>query len=305
MIHFLRPYWLLLLLPALCYVLWIIYAYKQNNPWKHVCDPHLLPSLLHSNNVRSRFFFNLALISFFMLSILALAGPALNKTQLPLYRELNSLLLILDLSPAMQDTDLKPNRLSRAKFKIRDLIHAQKNTQMGLVVFTEEAFVVSPLSQDAYTLSAMIDELNPQMMPILGSDIGEGLSQGLKLLNQVAPYKSNLLLITASEPTANSFMLAKKIVANGSHLNVLAVLESNPNTQTIISKLQQLAQLGGGSLYLFTPDSGDIQSLLNHEDMKQRVKDEKSETVTLWQDSGPWLCLFLIPFALLVLREKG
>ena len=65
-------------------------------------------------------------------------------------------MLVLDLSPAMLTTDLKPDRLTRAKFKIRDLINATQNTQMGLVVFTGEAFVASPLSQDANTLNAML-----------------------------------------------------------------------------------------------------------------------------------------------------
>lgn len=304
MIHFIRPSWLLLLLPAVLYLAWVVYSYQHNNPWKKICDPHLLPALLQSNPYKSKIFFNISLFLFFIVSIFALAGPAWNKTKLPVYRDINSLMIVLDLSPNMQLTDLKPDRLTRAKLKIRDLINLAQNTQAGLVVFTQEAFVVSPLSQDANTLNTMLDELNPGMMPIAGSDIAQGLTNGLSLLKQAASSHSNLLLITASDPSANSEAIAKNIAQAGHHLNVLAMLEANGNTQSTIAKLQQLAKTGNGSFYLFSPDASDIQQILHNNQTKQSVKDEDAENAFLWQDAGPWFCLLLIPFALVVLREK-
>lgn len=304
MMHFIRPHCLYMLIPTIFYLIWVIYSYQQNNPWKKICDPHLLPTLLQSNPHKSKLFFNIALVLFFIVSIFALAGPAWNKTKLPIYRDINSLMLVLDLSPNMQATDLKPDRLTRAKLKIRDLINSAQNTQAGLVVFTQEAFVASPLSQDANTLKDMIDELSPQMMPIAGSDITQGLTNGLALLKQAASGHSNLLLITASEPTANSWAEAEKIAQAGHHLNVLAMLEANNTTQNTITKLQQLAKTGNGTFYLFTPDATDIQHLLNSHQTKQTVKDEDAENAYLWQDAGPWFCLLLIPFVLIVLREK-
>jgi len=304
MIHFIRPFWLFLLIPATLYLIWVIYSYRQNNPWKRVCDSHLLPALLQSSAYTSRVYFNIILFVFFIMSIFALAGPSWKKDKLPVYREISSVILVLDLSPAMLSTDLTPDRLTRAKFKIRDLIHSAQNTQMGLVVFTEEAFVVSPLSQDANTLNGMLDELYPQIMPISGSDMGQGLTQGLELLKQATADHSNLLLITASEPTANSWSVAKSLSQTGHHLNVLAMLESNAASQMTMTKLQQLAKMGGGSFYLFTPDSKDIQKILNSNNTKQAIKDENAENAYLWQDAGPWFCLLLIPFALVLLREK-
>lgn len=304
MIHFIRPFWLFILIPALLYLVWVIFSSRQHNPWKSICDAHLLPALLQSNAYTSKICFNIILLLFFILSILALAGPAWKKVKLPIYRDINSLMVILDLSPAMQLTDLKPDRLSRAKLKIRDLINVAKNTQMGLVVFTEEAFTASPLSQDANTLNGMLDELSPNMMPVSGSDIGQGITQGLLLLKQAAADHSSLLLITASEPTASSLSVAKSISQAGYHLNILAMLESNAATQATITELQQLATVGGGSFYLFTPDLTDINKILTNNAAKQVITNEKIDKAYLWQDAGPWLCLLLIPFALIVLREK-
>ncbi|MES2216967.1 MAG: VWA domain-containing protein [Pseudomonadota bacterium] len=304
MMHFIRPFWLFTLIPALLYLTWVIYSRHQNNPWKSVCDPHLLPALLQSGAEKSRRYFNIVLCLFFIICILALAGPAWKKAPLPIYKDISSLMLVLDVSAAMQGTDLTPDRLTRAKFKIRDLIKSAQNTQMGLAVFTAEAFVASPLSQDANTLDAMLDDIYPQMMPIPGSDSGEGLTQGLTLLKQANADHSNILLITASEPTANTLSVAKSIAEAGYHLNVLAMLESSAANQATITKLQHTAELGDGTFYLFSPDSTDIQNILTKNNTKQSIKDDKVENAYLWQDAGPWLCLLLIPLALIVLREK-
>lgn len=304
-LHFIRPYWLFALIPATLYVTWVIRAYRQHNPWKRVCDPHLLTALVQSGAKHSKFAFNSTLFSLFAISIIALAGPSWKKTSLPVYHEVSSLMLVLDLSNEMKTTDLKPDRLTRAKLKIRDLMNAADQMQMGLVAFTAEAFVASPLSKDANTLKALVDELDPAMMPVPGSDIGEGLSQGLTLLKQAGVSHGNLLLITASDPTAGSWSVAKEIANTGNHLNILAMLDPNPATEATIDRLKALAKTGDGSLYLFTPDTKDIQSILNSNVSKQMIKDERIDNAYLWQDGGPWLCLLLIPFALIVLREKS
>lgn len=304
MIHFIRPNALLLLIPASIYLLWVIYSYRQHNPWKNVCDSHLLPALIETASHSSRVFFLLTLFLYYLISIFALAGPAWKKTAVPIYHDVSSIMLVLDLSPNMNGIDLKPNRLLRAKYKLHDLINAAQSTQMGLVVFTEEAFTVSPLSQDANTLTALIDELSPEMMPVAGADSGSGLMEGYRLLKQTSNAHGHLLLVTASNPTANSWLAAKAIAKNGGHLHVLAMLDINTNNQAILANLQQLAKMGNGSFYLFTPDTRDIQSILNRTDKKQVMKNTKMENAYLWQDAGPWLCLLLLPLAFVVLYES-
>lgn len=305
MIHFIRPIWLFAFVPVIVYLLWIIYFSRQNNPWQDIVDPHLLPILVQENKKHSQYFFYSALFLLFIIGIFALAGPTWKKTQLPMYQELNSTMLVLDLSPNMEVNDLKPNRLTRAKFKIRDFINVNQNMQMGLVVFSREAFTVAPLSQDANTLNALLDELNPQMMPISGADMAQGINEGITLLKQAGISHSNLLLITASAPTAESWNAAKLARDAGYSINILAMFEENLSTQQTISALQNLANLSGGNVYLFTNDNRDIQNILAYKNASSpNIKERMIETSQLWQDAGPWFCLFLIPLLLFVLREK-
>jgi Ca-activated chloride channel family protein len=302
-LHFIRPYWFWVLLPAFLYLIWVIFSFRPHDPWKNVCDPHLLPALVQSSPKKSQGYFYFILFLFYILCIFALAGPSWKKVKLPVYREMSSLMLILDLSPAMLETDLRPNRLMRAKYKIRDLLNAAQNTQMGLVVFTEEAFTASPLSQDANTLNALLDELGPEIMPVSGSDSGQGLMEGHKLLKQAGATHGHLLLITASNPTAKSFSESFAIAKEGVHINVMAVLQDNIENQTTIHNLQQLAKTGGGQFYLFTKDGSDIQNILNFMSNKEIIKSEKRMNASLWLDAGPLCCLLLLPIVLLVIRE--
>src|SRR5437879_13043888 len=101
MIHFIRPLWLLTLIPAILYLAWVIYSSRQNNPWRAICDPHLLSALLQPSTRSLHRLFYAALFLFFIIAIFALAGPACKKTQLPVYRDLSWLMLALYLSPAM------------------------------------------------------------------------------------------------------------------------------------------------------------------------------------------------------------
>jgi Ca-activated chloride channel family protein len=295
---------LLLLIPALLYLVWVIFHFRQYNPWATVCDPHLLKVLIKESPIASRGWLYASLFIFYLVSVFALAGPAWKKAQLPIYRDVNSLMLVLDLSTAMQVDDIKPDRLSRAKYKIRDLINAAQNTQMGLVVFTNEAFTASPLSKDANTLKSLLDDLYPQMMPVAGSNIAEGLSQGLSLLQQAGAANGDILLITASDPSQESMNTAKTIHETGAKLDVLAMLEDNESNKAMLAHLKEMAAAGGGSLYQFTTDSADIQAVLNNLDTKQAIKEENVDNAFLWQDAGAWFCLLLLPVALIVLREK-
>ncbi len=304
-LHFIRPYWLWMLVPAMLYLAWVIYAVRQRNPWQAVCDPHLLSALVMPSPRRSKRLLHASLFIFYLVSLFALAGPAWNKATLPVYRDVSSTMLVLDLSANMNEGDLKPDRLTRAKYKIRDFINAAQNTQMGLVAFTEEAFTASPLSQDANTLNGLIDELNPSMMPVAGSDSGQGLTEGYELLKQAGAANGNILLITASNPTANSWSAAKAIAQGHGHVNVLAVLDNNAANQNTITNLEQLATTGHGRFYLFTNDSSDIQGIISAAGSKQIISNEKAENAYLWLDAGPWFCLLLIPVVLLVLRENG
>jgi len=168
--HFLRPWWLLLL-PCLMLILWYLRrARLQSRRWQSVCDAALLPHLLISESgVRQRRGVLLMVALVGLLAITAMAGPAWKQLEQPVFRDQSALVLMLDLSRSMDATDVKPTRLTRARLKLIDMLKQRKEGQSALIVYAADAFVVSPLTEDAETIIAQISSLQTTLMPQQGS----------------------------------------------------------------------------------------------------------------------------------------
>src|SRR5690606_41554096 len=96
----------------------------------------------------------------------------------PLQAKSDHLAVILDLSLSTLATDLQPNRLTRAKQKLSDLLQQRQEGQTALVVYAGDSHVVSPLTDDSETVLAMVPALDPFIMPALGSRPERAVAQG-------------------------------------------------------------------------------------------------------------------------------
>ena len=76
-----------------------------------------------------------------ILTVLALAGPAWERQPQPLLQDEAALVVVLDLSPAMDARDMAPSRLTRARFKTDDILANRQVGETALVVYSGEAFV--------------------------------------------------------------------------------------------------------------------------------------------------------------------
>ncbi|MDH3997640.1 MAG: VWA domain-containing protein, partial [Desulfuromonadales bacterium] len=164
--HFLRPDWFWLLAPALLLLLLLWRRQLRSRSWQSVCDPQLLPHLLIGRSQRrSNWPLHMLLLAL-LLATTALAGPVWERQQVPLFRQDSALVLLLDLSLSMHAGDLKPDRLTRAKMKLHDILQQRREGQSALVVFAGDAFTVTPLTDDANTIIALLDSLEPGLMPV-------------------------------------------------------------------------------------------------------------------------------------------
>ncbi|MCW8982993.1 MAG: VWA domain-containing protein, partial [Gammaproteobacteria bacterium] len=149
--HFLRPDWLWALIPlAIVLLLWYRREGKSRS-WQNYCDPELLPFLMVGSEVGRSHLLMVTGGLAGLLTIIALAGPTWEQRPQPLFRAQSAMVIALDLSLSMNATDVRPNRLDRAKLKLRDILERRKEGQTGLLVFAAEPFVVSPLTTDTAT----------------------------------------------------------------------------------------------------------------------------------------------------------
>ena len=157
--HFLRPEWLLLLIPFS----WIVYvlASKQQvkQEWQQIIAPHILKHLsVGRSEYRSINPTSVSAVAI-VIMIIILAGPSWSRQVTPLSQDQSALVIMLDVSESMNQSDMQPSRLERSKQKIEDLLALRKGSKSALVVFAGSAHTVLPLSNDADILGNYLEAI--------------------------------------------------------------------------------------------------------------------------------------------------
>jgi len=140
--HFIRPAWLLLLLPALAAVYFFRHRRQSSGQWQQVIDPDLLPYVLDGQmtgvNKYAPWVTASMLVAAFVTAI-ALAGPAWQKVPQPVAKNQDALVILLDMSLSMGSKDLPPSRAVRAIQKVTDIVRTRQDGQTALIVYAAGA----------------------------------------------------------------------------------------------------------------------------------------------------------------------
>ena len=319
--HFLRAGWILLIPIAIL----LIFIFKRRlltiGNWEKLIDKRLLPYVMSRSQLSDNQYkwWLISLIS--VLSIIALAGPTWERIEQPSFRTDQSLVIALDLSRSMNAQDITPNRLTRAKLKILDILERRQGAQVALIVYSANAFTVTPLTSDTDTIIALINSIDTSIMPSRGSYPALAIDKGLQLLNQASVSNGEIILVTDGGITSDSFSSAQKLRDEGYRLSALGIGSMNgapipketggfitDNTgQITISRLEvddlkDLVEIGGGSYTSITSNDQDIDTLLSEVYSAVRESDD-SVTTDQWKEFGPWLLLIVVPFGSLLFRK--
>lgn len=318
--HFMRPEWFLVLPPLLFLLFWLARRQRHSRSWQAVCDPELLPHLLLGRSVRRANWPLWLLLVGLFLAVLALAGPVWQRQPQPLYRQQSALVILFDLSRSMLVADLKPSRLLRARLKIEDILRQRQEGQTALIVFAADAFTVTPLTEDRHTIEALLESLDPEMMPVQGSNSARAIVLGQTLLQQAGLRDGRILLVTDEDRPELSIDAAHELAQQGFELMVLGVgspegapiplagggFFKDAQGNLVLPKLAQpglreLAIAGGGTYQKLSIDDSDLQVLLadlGDQSLNQIEQADRSSRATgdLWREEGIWL---LWPLSLL------
>ncbi|MDI9819648.1 MULTISPECIES: VWA domain-containing protein [unclassified Legionella] len=291
--HFLRPWWLVAILPLL-WAGWRLWCQNtQLDAWGAVCDQHLLRHLMLSRNQGKRHGALLLLLLSGLCMIISLAGPSWSRLPVPTYQQIQPNVLILDLSDTMLDQDLSPDRLSRAKFKLHDLFRRSNTGQFGLVVYTGEPFVVSPLTEDAKTIDALVDSLSPDIMPVRGQRLDSALDQAARLISQAGFHRGKILVLTGETPDSDAIDTAKVLAEKHIFTSVMPIRAD----ASLNPLFQRLASAGQGRLVPLRDDGGDLQQWLESPTAEEFKRSQQNDA-PVWRDEGRW---FLLPALMLLL----
>jgi len=317
--HFIRPLWLYLL-PLVVILPW---AWKRtlrpSGDWSKVCDPHLLRWLSvkqvnEQGKPHGPWLAALALL----IVILALAGPSWQKLPDTSFSARDARVIVVDLSHSMLAGDLRPDRLTRARFRLADLLASTNEGQTGLVAYAGDAFIVAPLTSDTNTIANMLPALRPDIIPVAGSRADLALDMAASLLERSGHVRGEVLLVTDSADSRDAAR-ARELRDKGIITSVLAVgtpdgapipsgsgFVSDRAGNVVIARmdragLRSVADAGGGNYTELGPDSIASNLWLAQDGSEFTRRDDALGE--RWKDAGPWLVLLLLPLALAGFRR--
>ncbi|WP_395791126.1 VWA domain-containing protein [Aquimonas sp.] len=322
--HFLRPLWLLALGALPLMLLWRRRQQGAADPWRAVVDAALL-ALQTTGTQRVARLQEWLLVLGVGIGILALAGPAFRSEPMPLLKLQAPLIVALDLSPSVRAADLRPDRLSRARFKLADLIRRRSDGQTALLAFAGEAFTVAPLTDDASTLDSLLAALDPSIMPVPGHRPERALRMARRLLADAGAQRGDVLLLTdqasdaALEAAAEAFAAGLRVsvlglgtpegapvaVGGGGFMRDSAGNIRLPRLDE--PSLQALASAGGGRYARISSDASDLAALGFDRGPTEggglgTSRDEDAAGLR-YRDEGPLLLVLLLPLAALAARR--
>lgn len=324
--HFIRPLWLLAIVPLLMVIFSLKHIQKQQSGWQGVIANHLYARLISVQGAQNRKPPLYLLALGWVLASLALAGPTWERLPQPVYQLHTGKVVIIDMTLSMRATDVTPDRLSRAKFKAIDLVKQAGEGEIGLIAYAGDAFVISPLSTDIQNLTALIPSLTPEIMPTPGSEPQYAIEEAISLLSNSGYQKGEIFWITDGVELSQVAPITQLLSQHDYRLSILGIgtedgapiklankelLKDSAGAIVVprfnSSPLKTLAQKGRGRYVDMQPSDNDIQYLAQQALLERETEQQEEQADNnfgdQWKEMGPYLVLLMLPFAAFAFRR--
>ena len=340
--HFIRPWWLFAFL-ALFLVLFLLKKIRYyQSPWQHFLPAHLANALLENSHSQAtavtssqkRYWLKPVIIGSCI--IFALAGPAWQKLPQPVYQLERGAVLIMDMSYSMYATDVKPNRLIRARYKAFDLLKEISEGDIGLIAYAGDAFIISPLTQDIKNIELLLPSLSPDIMPVHGANALAALTLADQTLKNAGHISGDIYWFTDDIDNEEMSDIYDWANDNNHKVNILGVGSKNGAPIKLSSgkllkdhkgaivipklpkaRLAAISQRSQGVYHTMTNDDADIKALtahlstslddnINSQNSSEQQNSDNSKQALLgdqYQEQGPWLLIIILPLLLSYFRR--
>ena len=126
------------------------------------------------------------------------------------------ILIAVDVSKSMLANDVKPNRLERTKFGIKDLVKKINGDRIGLIAFSGTAFLQCPLTIDYNGFLLTLDDLNVNTIPRGGTSISGAIREAINVFKgQDNKYKTLIIITDGDDLEGDALRAAKEASEQG------------------------------------------------------------------------------------------
>ena len=295
----------LILIPlAVIFLLWT--HRRKQEAGARLGDPHMIARLNAGLNPRGRRWKTVLWFLGFALIIIALSRPQWgSEVQIIEQRGLQAM-IALDVSQSMLTRDLKPDRLSRAKLEISEIMNHMRGDEVGLVLFSGASYILSPLTTDYATTRSLLDGARPGVISRPGTVIGEAIHTAMSGFDLGLSSQKVIILITDGEDhDEGALPAAQEAASEGIIIYTIGfgsrqgepIPEYNTDGEVIgykkdrqgevvISKLNelnlvQIALATNGKYYHASGGAGEVQDLVG-----ELAKLQRAEISTRFETRG-------------------
>lgn len=271
------------ILPTLGAIYWLS-NWRRKSQMRSFGDEGLMERLVSAFNPLARVLKRWALFFSILFIILALCQPHYKTREVLVERKGIDVVIALDVSQSMLSKDMPPNRLEKAKLELSGLIDRLKQDRVGLVAFAGDAYIQCPLTLDKSAAKLFLSTINPNLIPLPGTDIGKAMDRALMTFtDKDKKYKAIILLTDGEDHSAHvkeATNRAKdagvKIFAIGIGTQEGSIVPSDTMNEgfkkdregrTVLSKLdenllKEITQKTGGVYYRSTRGELEVDHLL-------------------------------------------
>jgi Ca-activated chloride channel family protein len=310
--HFLRPWWLLLLIPA-ALLIWSIFRRSDSlRAWKKVIEPQLLDHLtMRETEQHGRWKPVYMMGVAWLVAILALAGPSWQRQPAPFSEDLAAMFIVVKVTPEMQAQDIQPSRLQRGILKINDLLGITRDIRAGLVAYAGSAHLVMPLTSDAGVINSFAAALQPSIMPRQGDEPAEAIALAASRLKDASVPGSIVLItdavdgsqLTALKQIHDEYGIDVHILAMAAPADVVPPPGSYPAPALDMASLEAAARAMGGTVIAVSADKRDVERLASR--VERSLSNVPAQEGEQWKDAGYFLLMLLAMIMLSFFRRGG
>ena len=321
------------LMPIIIILFFILNRVLQNKTdWNSIIAEELRPYLLNKRGAKTTTIHCWPLLAACIGCLIAcfcLAGPSWEKVSSPVEKNSHAMVVIADLTLSMHTSDIKPSRLVRMRYKILELLKRNKDRQIALVVYSGDAHIVSPLTDDANNIAALVPSLTPEIMPSIGSNADAAFILAEQLLEQSAAKQRTLVWLTDEVLASQTESIIKQgrrqdaqllIIGVGTEQGGPVILPSGKFVKTDSGRivnapmsrdlLMAISTKTQGQYLDLRADNSDIDRIFDH-DISLSIRDistdntdkDSSQKVDQQYDRGAYFAIALLPFVLLSFRR--
>ncbi|HDM8036810.1 TPA: VWA domain-containing protein, partial [Vibrio fluvialis clinical-1] len=315
---FLSPQCFWALIPLGGLVLWLSRRAKNQT----LIAPHLATALGLASPKNQRGALHLVALGW-LIAVTALAGPSFETQPRPSYSANNARVVVMDMSLSLHATDIKPNRLAQARYKVLDLLKGWQEGSTALVAYAGDAYTVSPLTSDSATIANLVPNLSPEIMPFPGANAASGVKLAIEMLKNAGLNRGDIILLADDLDSSES--KAIRALLDGTNWTLMIVgigtqagapiplddgsLLKTDAGQTVVAKtdfaaMQSLASAVNGVFTPYRADGSDVERILAETRSEKSVMGGKNaQTISDQVNNGYWLAVLLLAPALLLFRR--